>query len=133
MLNKVMMMGRVGNVKSETLSNGTKFTKLSLAVTERWNDKQGVKQEKTTWFNVHSFQKLAEIIEKFTTVGALVYVEGKLKQDKYTDKEGVEKIITTILAAEYKILSSKDNGNTSKQDEKPVKVEEPGFHDDIPW
>jgi len=137
MLNKVIMMGRIGNIETKTLPNGTILTKLSLAINEFWKDKDGVKQEKTTWYNIHGFQKLAEIMEKYTKKGDLVYVEGKLQQNKFTGQDGIEKTVTTILASEYKILSSKDGKDTSKAEQKPAKVMEPNhnhFHDDdIPW
>lgn len=133
MLNKVQMIGHVGNVDNSTLPNGTVLTKVSLAVNKKWKDKQGVKQEKTTWFNVHAFSKLAEVINTYVKVGNLVYIEGELKSDKYTDKSGVEKMVTVILASSCQILNSKEK-STSKPNGNTAKVEEPGFlDDDIPW
>lgn len=133
MLNKVIMIGRVGNVETKTLDNGQHFTKLSIAVNKKWKDKTGAKQEKTTWFNIHAYSKLAEIMAEYTSVGHLVYVEGELKQDKYTDKTGIEKIITSIVANEYKILSGRDK-DTSQAPGKPATVKEPTYTlDDMPW
>lgn len=133
MLNKVQMIGHLGNVETVNLPNGTFLAKLSVAVNKSWKDKQGVKQEKTTWFNVHAFAKLGEIINQYAKVGNLVYVEGELKQDKYTDKSGIEKMVTVILANEFKILNKKEK-NTSDNRGNTAKVEEPRFlDDDIPW
>ena len=133
MLNKVQMIGHLGNIESTTLPNGTVLTKLSLAVNKKYKDKQGVKQEKTTWFNVHAFSKLGELVSQYAKVGNLVYIEGELKIDKYTDKTGVEKMITVIVANACQILNSKEK-SASQTQAKPAKVEEPGFlDDDIPW
>ena len=133
MLNKVLMIGHVGNVEAKTLESGQHFTKLSIAVNKKWKDKNGMKQEKTTWFNIHAYSKLAEIMGEYTKVGQLVYVEGELKQDKFTDKTGIEKIITSIAANEFKILGGRDKDSSQAQG-KPATVKEPMYDlDDMPW
>ena len=133
MLNKVTMIGRIGNVESRTLPNGTVFTKLSLANSQTWK-KDGVKQEKTTWFSVHAYAKIAEIMAEYGKVGDLICIDGALKQEKYTDKSGVEKISTVIVPTEFYRLSSKDAKGTSQQQQKPATVGAPGLlDDDIPW
>lgn len=133
MLNKVTMIGRIGHIETNTLPNGTVFTKLSLANNKVWK-KDGVKQEKTTWFNVHAYARIAEIMAEYGKVGDLICIEGGLKQEKYTDKAGVEKISTVIVPSEFHRLTSREAKEASQQEQKPVTVGEPGLlDDDIPW
>lgn len=137
MLNEVTLIGHVGNIENKTLNNGTVLTKLSIAVRDAWKDKEGEWQEKTTWFGAQSYQKLAEIIAKHTTVGNLVYIKGKLQQNKYTDKNGTEHNITNIVISEYKNLTPKAQRGTSQNDENRGNVKKTevsnDLFDDIPW
>ena len=132
MYNKVIMIGRIGTVEHKLLPSNTAFTKLSLAVNKRYK-KDGVKQETTTWWNIHAYAKTAELMNDLCKVGQLIMIEGELKQEKYTDKAGIEKISTVVIPDIFNILSDK-NKDSSQTQEKPVKVEQPVFHDDdMPW
>jgi single-strand DNA-binding protein len=136
MLNEVTIIGHVGNIESKTLPSGSAMTKLSIAVKDGWKDKQGEWQEKTTWFGVQTYQKLAEIIVKKASVGNLVYVKGKMQPNKYTDKNGVEHNITNIIVNEFKNLTPKSQREASQPNENRGNVKEPeivSFDDDIPW
>ncbi|MEO6172811.1 MAG: single-stranded DNA-binding protein, partial [Arenimonas sp.] len=73
-----------------------------------WKDKtSGEQVEKTEWHRIKFFGKLAEIAGEYLKKGSHVYVEGKLRTDKYTDKNGVEKYTTDIIADEMQMLGSK--------------------------
>lgn len=132
-MNRVSLIGVIGFKETKVLSNGTKLTKLSIAHKETYKDKEGVKQDKTTWINVKSFQKLAEIMEQYADVGSLVLVEGKLQVNKFTDKDGKDTSLMEVLVNEFKVLKKSDK-STSPQAENRGNLKEPGFlDDDIPW
>lgn len=109
-INKVILIGTIGkDPESKSLPSQMMVTNFSMATSESWKDKQsGEKVEKTEWHNITMFGKLAEITVQYVKKGSKVYVEGKLKTDKYKDKEGVDRYKTFIVANEMQILSNKD-------------------------
>jgi single-strand DNA-binding protein len=134
MLNKMMMIGHIGFKEAGTSPNGTKITKLSVAIKKKYKDRDGQQQEKTTWVNVKAFQKLAENMDSYAHKGDLVYIEGEFQQEKYTDKQGVEKVSVSILANEFRLLGNKGDKNAFLKPENHGNVKESKFiDDDIPW
>jgi len=81
---------------------------VSIATTETWKDKNGEKQEKTEWHRVAFFGKLAEIAGEYLKKGRPVYVEGKLRTRKWTDKDGNERYTTEIVADNMQMLGSRE-------------------------
>lgn len=115
MLNKAQIIGRVGkDPEVRYLPNGDAVANLSVATTETWKDKNGNKQESTEWHRVNFFGKLAEIVGEYVKKGALIYVEGKIKTRKWTDKDGIDKYQTEITANEMKMLGSKSDTGQSE-------------------
>ena len=136
-VNKVIVVGNLGaDPEIRYTSSGTAICSMSLATSEQWKDKQsGEKQERTEWHRVKLFGRLAEIAGEYLKKGSTVYIEGSLRTDKYTDKQGVEKYSTDIIASELQML-----GSGEKRDDKPKRdnhripdqVSNPsGFDDDI--
>lgn len=106
-INKVILVGRVGkDPEVKQITNGS-VANFSIATSESYKDKNGEKVETTEWSNCVAFGKLGEIIGQYVIKGSLLYVEGKLKTDKYTDKEGIEKYSTKIVVNEMKMLGGK--------------------------
>lgn len=103
---KVMMIGNAGADPEVRYSgNGNAIANVRIATTERWKDRQsGEAQERTEWHRVTAFGKLAEIVGEYVTKGRQVYVEGTLRTDKYTDKDGIERFSTSIIASEVQLL-----------------------------
>ena len=108
-VNKVIILGNVGrDPEVRVTQDGGNVTNISVACTEKYKDKQGEQKEITEWINVVFFGKLAEIAGKYINKGSQVYVEGKLKTDKYTDKAtGVEKYSTKVIASSMQLLGGK--------------------------
>ena len=130
----MMMIGHIGFKEAGTSPNGTKITKLSVAIKKKYKDRDGQQQEKTTWVNVKAFQKLAENMDSYANKGDLVYIEGEFQQEKYIDKQGVEKISVSILANEFRLLGNKCDKNTSPKPENHGNLKDSKFiDDDIPW
>jgi len=130
----MMMIGHIGFKEAGTSPNGTKFAKLSIALKKKDKDRDGQPLEKTTWVNVKAFHKLAENIDSYANKGDLIYIEGEFQQDKYTDKQGIEKVSVSILANSFRLLGNKSDKNAFPKPENHGNLKESKFiDDDIPW
>ena len=138
MLNKAQIIGRVGREPEvRYLSSGDAVVNISLATSERWKDKQtGETKESTEWHRINFFGRLAEIVAEYAEKGTLMYVEGKIKTRKWTDKDGVKKYSTEIIGETMKLLSSRSDTQPRQQAQKPNQNQGSGFddmEDDIPF
>lgn len=102
-VNKVILIGRLGkdpDIKS--LASG-RVANLSLATSDSWRDKaSGEKKEKTTWHNVSVFgDGLVGVIEKYTSKGDMLYIEGKLQTRKWQDQSGQDRYTTEVVVSGY--------------------------------
>ncbi len=113
-VNKVILIGNLGrDPETRYTTGGDAVTNLRIATTETWKDKSGEKQEKTEWHTVVLFGRQAEVAGEYLKKGRPVYIEGRLQTRKYTDKEGVEKYSTEIVADRMQLLGSRDGGGGS--------------------
>ena len=104
-VNKVILVGNLGNdPEVRYAQSGSAITTISVATTESWKDKNGEQQERTEWHRVKAFGRLAEIMGEYLKKGRQVYIEGSLRTEKYTDKNGIEKYATDIIADEMQML-----------------------------
>lgn len=105
-VNKVILIGTLGaDPETRYTANGTAVCSIRIATNEQWTDKAtGQKQERTEWHRVKFFGRLAEIAGEYLKKGRQVYVEGSLRTDKYTDKDGIERYTTDIIANEMQML-----------------------------
>ncbi len=111
-INKVIIVGNLGaDPETRYTGNGTAITSIRIATSENWTDKQsGEKQERTEWHRVKLFGRLAEIAGEYLKKGRQVYIEGSLRTDKYTDKDGIERFSTDIIANEMQMLGGGNEG-----------------------
>ena len=111
-INKVILVGNLGNDPDvKATQGGTTITTISVATSEQWKDKQtGQAQKRTEWHRVKFFGRLAEIAGDYLRKGSQVYIEGSLRTDKYTDKNGVERYTTDIIANEMQMLGGRGGG-----------------------
>jgi len=105
-INKVILVGNLGaDPEVKYTAGGTAIGTLSVATSESWKDKQtGEQQERTEWHRVKLFGRLAEIAGEYLKKGRQVYIEGSLRTDKYTDKEGIQRYSTDIIGNEMQML-----------------------------
>jgi single-strand DNA-binding protein len=117
-VNKVILLGNLGrDPETRYTTGGDAVTNLRIATSEQWKDKSGEKQERTEWHTVVLFGRQAEIAGEYLKKGRSVYIEGRLQTRKYTDKEGVEKYSTEIVADRMQLLgSARDAGGGSGGD-----------------
>ena len=110
-LNLCQFIGNVGKIESRFMTNGDQVVNLSLACNESYKDKSGDKQERTEWVNVTIYGKLAEISDKYVQKGKQIYISGRMQTRKWTDKNGVERYTTDIIASDMKMLGNRGNGS----------------------
>lgn len=111
-INKVILVGNLGaDPEVRYTAGGSAIANISVATKDQWTDKQtGQKQEKTEWHRVKMFGRLAEIAGEYLKKGQQVYVEGALRYDKYTGKDGVERYTTDIVASDLQMLGGRAGG-----------------------
>ncbi len=106
-LNRVQLIGRLGkDPESKFTPTGKRVTHFSIAVSQRWKA-NGEAREYTEWFNVEAWGRLGEVCQEYLKKGSLVYVEGRLKTDKYEDKEGEPRSFTKVIAVSLQFLDKK--------------------------
>ncbi|HEY0845776.1 MAG TPA: single-stranded DNA-binding protein [Noviherbaspirillum sp.] len=121
-VNKVIIVGNLGrDPETRYMPNGDAVTNIAVATTESWKDKNtGEKKELTEWHRITFYRKLAEIAGQYLKKGSQIYVEGRLQTRKWTDKEGVERYTTEIIADTMQMLGSRQGmggGGASMDDD----------------
>lgn len=111
MVNKATIIGNLGRDPEVRFTpGGQAVCKFSVATTEKWT-KDGEKKEETTWHNVVVWGKQAETCGQYLAKGRQVYVEGKIINRSYDDKDGNKKYITEIVARDVRFLGGKGGGD----------------------
>ncbi len=136
-LNKVHLIGNLGqDPETRYMPSGGAVTNISIATTAAWKDKQtGEQKERTEWHRVVAFGRLAEIMAEYLRKGSQVYIEGKLRTNKY-DKEGQTHYSTEIIADQMQMLGSRQGQSQSapsSQPAAPPQSNSDDFDDDIPF
>lgn len=105
-LNKVILIGNVGNDPDvRYFDGGGVVAKFSVATNEKYNNRAGETVEQTEWFRVEVWNDQAKTIEKYVRKGQQIYVEGRLRTETYTDREGKERFALNVRATTFQFLS----------------------------
>lgn len=110
-LNKILLIGNAGRTPDIRAVGDTKVASFTLATTERYKGKDGNVREETEWHNIAVWGKLADVVEKYVDKGTQLYVEGRIKTEKYTDAQGVEKYAVKVIASSLQLLGKKEGGS----------------------
>jgi single-strand DNA-binding protein len=113
-VNKVILVGNLG--KDPELSytqSGTARCRFSLATSESYTNNSGERQARTEWHNIVVWGKLAETVSKFLQKGRQVYLEGRIQNRSYEDKEGIKRYISEINANRVTFLGGRGGGGSS--------------------
>jgi single-strand DNA-binding protein len=111
------LIGRLGkDPEGKFTPTGKQVTHFSVAVSERWKNRDGENKEYTEWINVEAWGRLGEVCNQYLRKGSLVYVEGRLKTDKYED-QGETKYFTKVVAQMVQFLDSRIGDVLDEQDE----------------
>ena len=115
MKNVCNFIGRLGaDPEMKRMNNGDAVANLSLAVSERWKDKEGNRQERTEWVKLVCFSAgLCRVIESYLKKGSLIDVTGKMKTRKYQTQDGQDRYSTEIVIDQLVMLDGKDNRDNS--------------------
>ncbi|MFN3852338.1 MAG: single-stranded DNA-binding protein [Spirosomataceae bacterium] len=120
-LNKVMLIGNLGNdPEIRTLPSGGKVASFSIATSEAYTNKSGERVENTEWHRIELWDSLAGIAEQYLKKGDAVYVEGRIRTEKWTDQSGQERYTTKIRANGMQLLGSRGGGNSGGGDSAPA-------------
>lgn len=122
-INQVMLIGRLGRDPELHDTAGGRIAFFTIATSRRFKGQDGQTQEETEWHSVVAFGSTAEIVEKYLKKGDLVYVNGRLRTRKYTDKQGVERYKTEIICNQMQMLGSA----LKNENPKPVTSEDVPF------
>lgn len=112
-ISKVILVGNLGrDPETRYTPNGTMNVQFSLAVSRRFRDSSGQDQDRTTWFRVTCWGRLAETADRLTqsgylTKGKQVYVEGRLESREYKDQQGETRFSLDVNATELQLLGSR--------------------------
>ena len=120
-VNKVILVGNIGkDPEVRYLQSGDQICNVTLATSEKYKDKaSGEYKENTEWHRIVFFGKLAEICGQYLQKGKKIYVDGRIRTNKWQDKEGNERYTTEIIGSEMKMLSGKDDSGRREAPEAP--------------
>lgn len=111
-LNKVILIGNVGSdPEVRYLDGGSVVAKFSVATNERYTTRTGEQVDQTEWFRVEVWNEQAKIVEKYVRKGSQLYVEGRLRTETYTDRDGKERFSLTVRATTFQFLGSNRQDN----------------------
>jgi len=115
-LNRVQLIGYLGrDPESKYTPTGKRVTDFPIAVTNRWKSEDGETKEHTEWVHIEAWGRLAETCHEYLGKGSLVYVEGRLKTDRYED-QGEHRYFTKVIARIVQFLSdSRDDEHLIEQ------------------
>ena len=124
--NKITIVGYLGrDPELRYTPDGTPVCDFSVATTERRKDKSGEPQDITTWFRVTVWRRQAELAGQYLTKGRQVYVEGRLTQKEYQDRDGNTRYNLEVTASDIQFIGSRTDENSAPQDERPVRSRPP--------
>lgn len=124
-VNKVIIVGNLGrDPEIRYMPSGDAIANIAVATSYKSKDKNtGEVKEYTEWHRISFFGRLAEVVGQYLTKGSSVYVEGRLQTRKYTDKDGVEKYATDIIAENMQMLGGgtrKDGDDSGAPADRPA-------------
>ena len=147
-ISKITIVGNLGrDPETRYTPNGVMNVQFTVAASRRWNDQAGNQQERTTWFRVTAWRRLAETLDSLTQQGALakgrqVYVLGNLEAREYQDQQGQTRTSLDVTADEVLLLGPRTDseGGFGSQPSRPTpsRGDEPGDQgsqdfDDVPF
>jgi single-strand DNA-binding protein len=133
MYSKTVAVGNVGrDAEMRFTPSGVPVTDFSLAINRRWTDRDGNTQEKTTWYKVICWRKLAETAAQYIRKGKLILVEGEVEASAFTGRDGEAHTVLELTAFNFKFLGGRRD-NDAGESENESNVQETGGDDPIPF
>jgi single-strand DNA-binding protein len=134
-VNKVILLGHLRqDPELRYTTGGEPVVNISVATAEQWKDRAtGEKREATEWHRVGIFGKPAEIAAQYLRKGSQVFVEGKIRSKKYTDKSGIERVAFEIICDSFTMVGKSDQATPKAAPKLAPKSEPFPDHDDVPF
>jgi len=111
--NKIILVGNLGrDPELKYTPQGTAVCKFSVATSERRKNASGEQEEVTTWFRVSAWGRQAELANEYLTKGRQVYVEGRLRSEEYTDREGKPRTSLEVNATDIQFIGQRGDQST---------------------
>ena len=116
-VNKAILIGNLGRDPELRYTPGGKaVATFTLATTERWTNQEGQKNESTTWHNVVAWGRQAEVIKEYLAKGRQVYIEGRIVNRSYDDKEGNKRYISEVVVQSFQFIGNRGGGAGDDRD-----------------
>lgn len=113
-VNKVILLGNLGSdPEVRHLENGSAVARFNIATSEAYTNRSGERVEQTEWHRIELWDNLAKIAEQYLRKGNTVYIEGKLRTETWTDKEGKQREGKTVRANTMQLVGGRNNGGES--------------------
>jgi single-strand DNA-binding protein len=138
-VNKVILIGRLGKDPELRYTPGGKpVGSFSLATSERWTGPDGEKKESTTWHNIVVWGKTAEVMKEYLRKGQEVYLEGRIDNRSWTDKEGNKRYTSEVVVQNFQFIGNRqgaeEGGAPARQPEDMPQPPDRGAGDeDLPF
>jgi len=131
-INKAILIGHLGKDPEVRFTpSGQVVASFSMATTRKWKDKDGQKQEQTDWHNIVIWGKQAEIAKEWLHKGDTLYIEGRIQNRSYDDKEGNKRYISEIVVFDMQFIKIKGKGSGDGPSEQPPDIA--SDDDDLPF
>lgn len=137
-VNKVILIGRLGKDPDLRYTPGGKaVATFTLATNERRTNKEGQKVDNTTWHNIVAWEKQAEVMKEYLIKGKEVYIEGRIANRSYDDKEGIKKYVSEVVVQNFTFIGPRNGGSASSPqpaaEEASPQTAPPDAEDDLPF
>ena len=127
-VNKIILVGYLGKDPEQRFTqSGRPVTSFTLATSERWKVDDGEREQRTEWFNVVVWNRLAEVCKTYLGKGSRVYLEGRLQSRSYETENGKQRTLE-VVASVVKMLDSAKNGNSTVSKKSEVALD----NDELP-
>lgn len=133
-VNKIILLGNLGqDPEVKHMDGGMCVARFSIATSESYTNKSGERVESTEWHRIEAWDKLAEIAEKWLKKGSTVYVEGKIKTETWTDKEGKQREGKTVRINTLQMIGGKQGESVPREAAPTQSQESGGDSDGLPF
>jgi len=113
-VNKVILIGNLGaDPELRYTPSGAAVANFNIATTEKWKDKEGQNQERTEWHRIILWSRQAEVAKEYLRKGSSVYIEGRIQNRSYDDKDGIKRYVTEIVGQRMQLLGGRSGGGQS--------------------
>ncbi|MCI0336756.1 MAG: single-stranded DNA-binding protein [Acidobacteria bacterium] len=133
--NKITIVGYLGrDPEIRYTPQGTAVCNFTIATTEKRKNRDGVMEDVTTWFRVAAFGKQDETINQYLNKGSQLYLEGRLRQETYTDRDGAQRQSLEVTLSDFHFIGTSDkSGQPAGKQQGDKDAPAPADDQDIPF